>query len=78
MAEQQQGKGMSPARRQFLTDTVRTACGVGLVALGLGLYSATPAPSRPRRSGRGALTEHDFLGACVRCGLCVRDCPYDT
>ncbi|WP_198151046.1 4Fe-4S binding protein, partial [Hyphomicrobium sulfonivorans] len=20
----------------------------------------------------------DFLSACVRCGLCVRACPYDT
>ena len=26
----------------------------------------------------GALSEEDFLGACVRCGRCVRDCPYDT
>ena len=26
----------------------------------------------------GALPEDDFLAACVRCGLCVRDCPYDT
>lgn len=26
----------------------------------------------------GALPEPKFLAACVRCGLCVRDCPYDT
>ena len=26
----------------------------------------------------GALPEDDFLGACIRCGLCVKDCPYDT
>lgn len=26
----------------------------------------------------GALREADFLGACVRCGLCVQACPYDT
>lgn len=26
----------------------------------------------------GALPEDDFLGACVRCGLCVRACPYGT
>ncbi len=24
------------------------------------------------------MAEDDFLSACVRCGLCVRDCPYDT
>lgn len=26
----------------------------------------------------GALREASFLDACVRCGLCVRACPYDT
>ena len=26
----------------------------------------------------GALPEAEFLAACIRCGLCVRDCPYDT
>jgi ferredoxin-type protein NapG len=26
----------------------------------------------------GALREADFLDACVRCGLCVQACPYDT
>ncbi len=24
-----------------------------------------------------ALPEEEFLGACIRCGMCVRDCPYD-
>ena len=71
--------GVSSARRKFLTDTLRTACGVGLVALGLGLYTrqtrALPASAlRPP----GVDSEDDFLGACIRCGLCVRDCPYDT
>jgi len=65
-------------RRQFLGNMLRTACGVGLVGLGLGLY-AQRAASLPAQVIRppGALPEEDFLGACIRCGLCVRDCPYD-
>ena len=52
---------------------------LALLALGAGMYakqvSALPATAiRPP----GALTEDDFLAACVRCGLCVRDCPYKT
>ena len=65
------------SRRRFLADAVRTACSVGLFGLGLGLYSRL-AQSLPAEAIRppGALPERDFLGACIRCGLCVRDCPY--
>lgn len=54
------------------------ACGVGLFGLGLGLMTRRaqalpPTALRPP----GALTEEDFSAACVRCGMCVRDCPYD-
>lgn len=67
------------SRRRFLVDMARTACGVGLLGLGVGLYSRS-ANSLPAQAIRppGALDETDFLGACVRCGLCVRDCPFDT
>lgn len=46
--------------------------------MGLGMVSkqalALPAGAiRPP----GAGSESDFQGACIRCGLCVRDCPYD-
>jgi ferredoxin-type protein NapG len=72
-------RGLDPARRRFLTDTLRTAVGVGLVALTLGVYQrqarALPATAiRPP----GVADEAAFQGACIRCGLCVRDCPYDT
>ncbi|MDR2189456.1 MAG: ferredoxin-type protein NapG [Azonexus sp.] len=69
----------SAARRQFLFDSARMACGVGLLGLGLGLY-AKQARALPALALRppGALAEDQFLGACIRCGLCVRDCPYDT
>ncbi|MBE9568433.1 MAG: ferredoxin-type protein NapG [Proteobacteria bacterium] len=67
------------SRRKFLLDSARAAGAASLVALGVGLYSRQ-AVSLPAGAIRppGALDEKDFLGACVRCGLCVRDCPYDT
>jgi ferredoxin-type protein NapG len=67
------------SRRLFLTESLRSAAGVGLVGLLLAVYQrqsdALPAAAI-RPPGAGA--EADFLGACIRCGLCVRDCPYDT
>ncbi|MCP4199748.1 MAG: ferredoxin-type protein NapG [Proteobacteria bacterium] len=65
------------SRRKFLTETAKTACGVGLFGLALGHYT-NKASSLPAMSIRppGALPEDEFLAACTRCGLCVRDCPY--
>ncbi len=71
-------KGQKPVnRRKFLADSAKTACGVGLFGLALGLYTKE-ASSLPAMAIRppGALAEKDFLAACTRCGLCVRDCPY--
>ncbi|MBL6932625.1 MAG: ferredoxin-type protein NapG [Rhodospirillales bacterium] len=66
-------------RRKFLADTTRIACGACVAGIGLGLYSKQ-AQSLPANALRppGALPEEEFLAACVRCGLCVRDCPYNT
>lgn len=66
-------------RRKFLVTSARAACGAGAVGLGLGLF-ANQAKSLPASALRppGALPEDDFQSACVRCGLCVRDCPYNT
>ncbi len=65
------------SRRQFLFDAARSACGMAALGLGVGLYAKQsralpPTALRPP----GALAEAEFLGACIRCGLCVRDCPY--
>ncbi|MCW8328863.1 ferredoxin-type protein NapG [Photobacterium sp. SDRW27] len=69
----------SDSRRRFLRDAMRTAVGVGAAATVLGLQSRQSqadvgVPIRPP----GALNEPDFLQACLRCGLCVQACPYDT
>ena len=66
-------------RRRFLTRSAQAAGAVSLIGLLLGAYGEQ-AESRPIGALRppGALPEEDFLGACVRCGLCVRGCPYDT
>lgn len=64
-------------RRAFLLDAAKMACGTGLLGVGLGLHG-TQARTLPAEALRppGARGEGDFLGACIRCGLCVRDCPY--
>lgn len=70
---------ISPARRRFLKETARAAAGCSLAAGGLA-WLAREARALPAAALRppGALGEEDFLAACVRCGLCVRHCPYDT
>ncbi len=78
MAERGRVDKKRVSRRQFVGDLLKSACGVGLFGLGLGLYSQR-ASSLPAWAIRppGALPEDDFTGACIRCGLCVRDCPFD-
>lgn len=63
-------------RRTFLLGAARMGCGVGMLGMGLGL-AVTQGKSLAAQIQRppGAAAEADFLGACVRCGLCVRDCP---
>jgi ferredoxin-type protein NapG len=79
MSEQTSASIPALTRRGFLAGTARVACGAGTAGLFLGLYAALAKP-RPAYALRppGALSDDDFMGACVRCGLCVRDCPYDA
>ncbi|MFO1327328.1 MAG: ferredoxin-type protein NapG [Rubrivivax sp.] len=66
---------MDLSRRQVLQGAA-TASTAALIAGGAVVVSR-PALARPPQALRppGAIAEDRFLGACVRCGLCVRDCP---
>jgi ferredoxin-type protein NapG len=78
------GKTMSDSankqsRREFMLKAAGSLGGVAVISLGLGLY-ARQTSALPTYAIRppGALPETEFLSACIRCGLCVRDCPFDT
>ena len=62
--------------RRTVLQGAASATTAGLIAGGAVLLGR-PAQARPAQALRppGALPEADFLAACVRCGLCVRDCP---
>lgn len=66
---------MSLNRRELLQGAAGAAT-ASLIAGGAALL-AQGSLARPVQALRppGALDEERFLGACVRCGLCVRDCP---
>ena len=75
----EKAKPASSPRRRFFKEMAGVAGSACLLATGVSLYSKQaralpPTAIRPP----GALAEEDFLAACIRCGLCVRDCPFDT
>lgn len=69
---------MNSNRREFLLKSARTA---GLVFLGGLIWSAyvdEVTASKLILRPPGALNEKDFLSTCIKCGLCVEACPFDT
>ncbi|MBF0369808.1 MAG: ferredoxin-type protein NapG [Magnetococcales bacterium] len=67
-------------RRQAIKETVQTACTVSLVGMLVAWKAEGAKKDLPAEALRppGALPEADFQAKCLRCGLCVRDCPFDT
>ncbi len=67
------------SRREVLTNAAKAAGVACLAGLSLTAYveSARRAEAKALRPP-GALKGDAFLSACVRCGLCVRACPFDT
>lgn len=69
------GQEKSPARRRFLTEVVPAAASALVLAGLLGGHQRS-AKALPPYAVRppGALPEEKFLGACLRCGQCIRAC----
>lgn len=64
------------SRRKAIHSVVGLGALAGLVSARLH-HERAPLPG-DRVRPPGALDEGAFLDACVRCGLCVQACPYDT
>jgi len=65
-------------RRKFILSMAR---GAGITALGGFVWSAyvdEVTASALLLRPPGAIKEEDFLKTCIKCGLCVEACPYDT
>ncbi len=65
-------------RREFLLNMART---VGLASIGGLVWSAyvdEVTASTLILRPPAALEENDFLKTCIKCGMCVEACPFDT
>ncbi|MCP5266778.1 MAG: ferredoxin-type protein NapG [Burkholderiaceae bacterium] len=66
------------SRRRVLGAAAYACAAAGAAGLLAGFAQASRARPAVAIRPPGARAEAEFLAACVRCGLCVRDCPYDT
>jgi len=69
---------MVSERRKFILGTARAT---GLVALGGLVWSAYVDEVTANKlilRPPGALKEEEFLATCIKCGMCVEACPFDT
>ncbi len=71
--------GFDPKRRRALKELASYCAGAAAITAFLAGVSglSRPLPAATLRPP-GALPEPEFQSACVRCGLCVRACPYKT
>ena len=76
--QKEEKKNMENGRRKFILGSART---VGLTVLGGLVWSAYVDEVTANKlilRPPGALKEDDFLATCIKCGMCVEACPFDT
>ena len=66
-------KRQQQARRRFLS-SIALAAGVSGISM-LGFIPMAADGKRTRLRPPGALSEKDYLAACIKCGQCVQVCP---
>lgn len=70
-------RGRPPGRRQLIGSALAAGL-LGVVGFGRVHSEAGGLDDPHALRPPGALAEHDFGAACVRCGLCVQACPFDV
>ncbi len=81
-SEKKTGAGTSAPkmseRRRFLVQMAQNIAIAGAGALLWGAYVQEAKASALVLRPPGAKPEKEFLGLCIKCGLCVEACPFDT
>jgi ferredoxin-type protein NapG len=70
--------GTEASRRRFIVQTAQGAAAASCVGLLWHVLLTQQARAATPLRPPGALAERDFAAACIKCGLCVDACPYDT
>ncbi len=69
---------MAETRRQAVGKLLKSASFISVGGLFWGSYLGNVKANELVLRPPAALAEKDFLKACVKCGVCVEACPYDT
>jgi len=69
-------KNISPRAEANRREILRgIAAGCGMTGISLLGFLGLPSQAAPRLRPPGAIDEHAFLSACIKCGQCVQTCP---
>jgi ferredoxin-type protein NapG len=66
------------SRREAIQKMLQTTGLIGIGGLAWGAYGAKASEDEFVLRPPGALDEKNFKKACIKCGICVESCPYDT
>jgi len=71
-------KNISGSRRDAIQKILRTSGFLGIGGMLWGAYASETKKDELALRPPGAIPQKDFIKACIKCGICVETCPYDT